>query len=157
LAPYAAASRIVERGCGINRSEGSLFGAGPPAAARAAGETATFDGLRASPRRRTLSENKAMGRRMMCQIFAGQDPRRYASETRSIRLHGHSTSIRLETAFWAQIDQIAADSGLTTPQFVAQLHDEVVELRGEVGNFASLLRCACLIHAGGDAATPVAA
>jgi len=93
----------------------------------------------------------------MCQIFAGQDPQRYESETRSIRLHGHCTSIRLETAFWAQIDQIAADSGLTTPQFVAKLHDEVVELRGEVRNFASLLRCACLIHAGGETAQPVAA
>ena len=84
----------------------------------------------------------------MCKIFAGQDPRRYESETRSIRLHGHSTSIRLEAAFWSQIDQIARESDLTTPQFIAQLYDEVIELRGEVGNLASLLRCTCLIHAG---------
>jgi predicted DNA-binding ribbon-helix-helix protein len=82
----------------------------------------------------------------MCRIFAGQDPDSYASETRSIRLHGHCTSIRLERAFWAVLDAIAAAEGRTTPQFVAKLHDEVLEMRGQVENFASLLRCACLVH-----------
>ncbi|MBY8977502.1 ribbon-helix-helix domain-containing protein [Rhodobacteraceae bacterium NNCM2] len=83
----------------------------------------------------------------MCQIFAGQDPDTYASETRSIRLNGYSTSIRLEAAFWARLERLAADQGMTVPQFVSKLHDEVLELRGEVGNFTSLLRCACLIDA----------
>lgn len=84
----------------------------------------------------------------MCRIFAGQDPSRYACETRSLRLHGHSTSIRLERAFWAVIDEIAALEGRSTPQFIAKLHDEVLEIHGEVRNLASLLRCACLIHLG---------
>ena len=84
----------------------------------------------------------------MCQIFAGQDPADYESETRSIRLNGHCTSIRLETAFWRVLDAIAAREGLTTPQFVSKLHGEVLELRGEVRNFTSLLRCACLVDAG---------
>lgn len=89
----------------------------------------------------------------MCRIFAGQDPNTYESETRSIRLHGHSTSIRLERAFWAVLDSIAAAEGRTTPQFIEKLHDEVTELRGDVANFASLLRCACLVHLGaGEAA-----
>lgn len=82
----------------------------------------------------------------MCRIFAGQDPASYESETRSVRLHGHCTSIRLERAFWTILDRIAAAEGRSTPQFVAQLHDEVLDLRGEVANFASLLRCACLVH-----------
>lgn len=82
----------------------------------------------------------------MCSIFSGQDPQRYESETRSMRLHGHCTSIRLERAFWAVIDEIAALEGRSTPQFVAALHDEVLERQGEVRNFASLLRCACLVH-----------
>jgi predicted DNA-binding ribbon-helix-helix protein len=82
----------------------------------------------------------------MCQMFAGQPPETYESETRSIRLHGHCTSIRLERAFWATLDEIAGREGLSTPQFVSKLHDEVLELRGEVRNFASLLRCACLVH-----------
>jgi len=93
----------------------------------------------------------------MCRIFAGQDPDSYASETRSIRLHGHSTSIRLERAFWRVLDGIAAAEGRSTPQFVARLHDEVLDLRGEVANFASLLRCACLVHLGAVAAGGAAA
>ena len=87
----------------------------------------------------------------MCQIFAGQNPEDYESETRSIRLNGYSTSIRLETAFWDRLERIAAREGMTVPQFVSKLHGEVLELRGEVGNFTSLLRCACLIDAGSDA------
>jgi predicted DNA-binding ribbon-helix-helix protein len=87
----------------------------------------------------------------MCQIFAGQEPASYESETRSLRLHGHSTSIRLERAFWAALDEIAAEGGMTTPQFIARLHDEVTEQQGEARNFTSLLRCACLVHLRQDA------
>ncbi|MFK7752102.1 MAG: ribbon-helix-helix domain-containing protein [Sedimentitalea sp.] len=80
----------------------------------------------------------------MCQIFAGQDPERYASQTRRLRLNGQSTSIRLENSFWQVIDEIAKNDGTTTPVFISKLHSEVLELRGEPGNFTSLLRCACL-------------
>ncbi len=80
----------------------------------------------------------------MCQIFAGQDPERYASQTRRLRLNGQSTSIRLENAFWEIIDQITRRDGLSTPVFISTLHSEVLELRGEPSNFTSLLRCACL-------------
>ncbi len=82
----------------------------------------------------------------MCQVFAGQDPARYESITRRLRLNGQSTSIRLERAFWEIIDEIAAGEGTTTPAFVSKLHSEVLEQRGEPENFTSLLRCACLIH-----------
>ncbi|MBS0126274.1 ribbon-helix-helix domain-containing protein [Thetidibacter halocola] len=80
----------------------------------------------------------------MCQVFAGQDPQRYAGETRRLRLNGQSTSIRLEKAFWAILDEIAAGEGVTTPTFISKLHSEVLEQRGEPENFTSLLRCACL-------------
>jgi predicted DNA-binding ribbon-helix-helix protein len=87
----------------------------------------------------------------MCQVFAGQPPEDYASQTRSVRLNGHSTSIRLEVLFWRVLDEIAAESGMSTPRFVSTLYDEVLELHGEVANFASLLRCACLVRLGGGA------
>ncbi|MEM7524496.1 MAG: ribbon-helix-helix domain-containing protein [Pseudomonadota bacterium] len=93
----------------------------------------------------------------MCQIFAGQDPESYASQTRSLRLNGQSTSIRLETAFWAILDEIASAEGLTTPAFISRLHAEVLELRGEPANFSSLLRCACLIHQDAGAEKPAEA
>jgi predicted DNA-binding ribbon-helix-helix protein len=63
--------------------------------------------------------------------------------TRSIRLNGYCTSIRLEAMFWSILDDIAAGQGMSTPRFISTLYDEVTELRGEVGNFASLLRVTC--------------
>ncbi len=84
----------------------------------------------------------------MCEIFAGQDPGRYESVTRRLRLNGQSTSVRLERAFWRIIDDIAAKQGMTTPAFLSTLHAEVLEQQGEVTNFTSLLRCACTISLG---------
>jgi len=85
----------------------------------------------------------------MCRLFATQDPNSYQYETRSLRMNGQSTSIRLERAFWAVLDDIAASQACTTPQFLSTLHAEVLELHGEARNFASLLRCACLLHTSG--------
>ena len=84
----------------------------------------------------------------MCQMFAGQDPATYEYETRSLRLNGQSTSIRLERAFWNVLTDIAEAEELSTPQFLSRLHSEVLELHGEARNFTSLLRCACLVHLG---------
>ncbi len=81
----------------------------------------------------------------MCQLFAGQDPRRYESTTRSLRLNGQSTSLRLENAFWDILDQIAETDGVSTPSFISKLHSEVLEIQGEPENFTSLLRTACLV------------
>lgn len=89
----------------------------------------------------------------MCRIFAGQDPASYEPITRSLRLAGHATSIRLEAAFWTILDEIAASQGFSTPRFLSVLYDEVLELHGEVRNFASLLRVSCMkyLAAGGEA------
>ncbi|MDE2578285.1 MAG: ribbon-helix-helix domain-containing protein [Hyphomicrobiales bacterium] len=81
----------------------------------------------------------------MCHLFASQDPESYAFETRSMRLNGQSTSIRLEKVFWTIIEQIAASEGMTAPRFISTLHREVLLLRGEVPNFTSHLRCICLV------------
>ncbi len=82
----------------------------------------------------------------MCQIFAGQPPANYRPVTRSFRLHGQSTSVRLEAKVWEIIDEVATAQAMTTPQFLARIHDEVEEQHGAVTNFASLLRCACLLY-----------
>ncbi|WP_193139216.1 MULTISPECIES: ribbon-helix-helix domain-containing protein [unclassified Meridianimarinicoccus] len=88
----------------------------------------------------------------MCQVFAGQDPDRYASTTRRLRLNGQSTSLRLENAFWDILDQIAQADGVSTPAFISKLHSEVLETRGEPVNFTSLLRTACLVFVAQPAA-----
>ena len=82
----------------------------------------------------------------MCRIFANQDPESYAFATRSVRLAGHSTSLRLERQFWGILGEIAAAQGLSLPRLLSQLYDEVLEAQGEVRNFASLLRNACVIY-----------
>ncbi len=82
----------------------------------------------------------------MCQIFAGQDPANYQYSTRSVRLGGHATSIRLEATFWEILDELAAAQDLTTPRFLSKLYDEVLELHGEIANFASLLRVGCVLY-----------
>ena len=92
----------------------------------------------------------------MCQIFAGQDPINYECETRSIRIDGHVTSIRLEHLFWNVLEELAACQKLTVPQFASKLYDEVLDSRGEVKNFASLLRCCCLIYNNNRAVSPSA-
>ncbi len=82
----------------------------------------------------------------MCQIFAGQDPANYTYVTRSVRLGGHATSVRLEARFWELLDIISNEQGMSTPQFLSKIYEEALELRGEVSNFASLLRCACTLY-----------
>ena len=82
----------------------------------------------------------------MCQIFAGQDPENYSYISRSIRLEGQVTSVRLEGLYWSVLDEVAESQGFTTPEFISKLHREVMELRGAPQNFTSLLRSACLIY-----------
>ena len=82
----------------------------------------------------------------MCQIFAGQPPSNYESEKRSVRLGGYSTSIQLEKIFWQMLEEIAARENLSLAKFIGKLHDEVIAAHGEARNFASLLRCCCLIY-----------
>ena len=82
----------------------------------------------------------------MCHLFAHQPQRDYESQTRSLRMGGHSTSIRLEMSFWDTLEEIAAKEGMSLAKFLTTLHDEVLDHHGEVKNFASLLRCSCLIY-----------
>jgi predicted DNA-binding ribbon-helix-helix protein len=80
----------------------------------------------------------------MCHVFAGQDPADYTFETRSVRLIGHSTSVRLEARFWMVLEQLAEVQGMAMAKFLSALYKEALEIHGEVGNFASFLRCCCL-------------
>lgn len=80
----------------------------------------------------------------MCEIFISADPASYDSRTRSVRLHGVVTSIRLENLFWSVLEEIATRDGMGVVQLIEKLYDELVEARGAVGNFASFLRVTAL-------------
>jgi predicted DNA-binding ribbon-helix-helix protein len=80
----------------------------------------------------------------MCKIFISADPSSYESRTRSVRLHGVVTSIRLENLHWAVLEEIAGRDGMTVAQLIEKLYDELVADRGAVGNFSSFLRVCAL-------------
>jgi len=82
----------------------------------------------------------------MCRMFSQLSAESYAYQTRSVRLGGHATSIRLEASFWSILEEIAAAQSVSLGRFLTKLHDEVLAFRGEPHNFTSLLRCACLTY-----------
>jgi predicted DNA-binding ribbon-helix-helix protein len=49
-------------------------------------------------------------------------------------------------SFWDTLEEIAAKEGMSLAKFLTTLHNEVLDHHGEVKNFASLLRCSCLIY-----------
>ena len=62
----------------------------------------------------------------MCEIYVKADPILYELRTRSIRIHGIVTSIRLENLSWDILARIASRDGVTTNQLICQLYDEVI-------------------------------
>jgi len=80
----------------------------------------------------------------MCEIFISASPESYESRTRSVRLHGVVTSLRLENLYWDVLAEIGERDGMTVTQLLERLYDELVSSRGEVGNFASFLRVSAL-------------
>ena len=80
----------------------------------------------------------------MCEFFVKADPILYEQRTRTIRIHGVLTSIRLENMVWDILAEMAEAEGCTTNALIVQFHDEILAHRGEVPNFASFLRVTCM-------------
>ena len=80
----------------------------------------------------------------MCEFFVKADPIQYEQRTRTVRIHGVLTSIRLENMAWDILAEMAEAEGRTTNALVSMFHDEILEYRGEVPNFASFLRVTCM-------------
>ena len=83
----------------------------------------------------------------MCKIFITADPQLYRCRSRSLRLSGVATSIRLENLFWQVLEEIGARDGLSVGQLITRLYDELAEAGGPGGNdganFSSFLRVSC--------------
>jgi predicted DNA-binding ribbon-helix-helix protein len=73
----------------------------------------------------------------MCEFFVKADPILYESRTRTVRIHGVLTSIRLENLVWDTLAEMAHDESCTTNALIAQFHDEILLHRGDVANFSS--------------------
>ena len=81
---------------------------------------------------------------MMCQLFINADPALWASHTRSFRMDGMVTSVRLEELFWRALQTIGERDDLTVPQLLHRLYNESLDAGHDVGNFTSFLRVCCL-------------
>ena len=80
----------------------------------------------------------------MCEYFVKADPIAYEQRTRSMRIHGVLTSLRLENMVWDVLAEMADAEGCTTNHLIVTFHDEIMAHRGEVPNFASFLRVSCM-------------
>ena len=64
----------------------------------------------------------------MCKLLTSRNAKDFQPVSRSIRLSGHSTSLRLEASFWRALDSLAKDEGVSTPKLIETLHAEASEL-----------------------------
>ena len=78
----------------------------------------------------------------------------FIPEKRGFRIHGHSTTISLERAFWNVLDDMARETKLPLPRLVERVHDGCLVANDK--NIASCLRVICLkylnVYASGSAA-----
>jgi predicted DNA-binding ribbon-helix-helix protein len=79
----------------------------------------------------------------MCQLFLNADPTLWETRLRSVRMHGFSTSVRLEKIYWMLLEEIARRDGLSVAEILARLYEELLGAHGTVENFASFLRVCC--------------
>lgn len=66
----------------------------------------------------------------------------FEPERRSLRIHGHSTTIRLERAYWTVLEILAEDEEVTVAALVTRIHDHCQVANDK--NLASCLRVVCL-------------
>jgi predicted DNA-binding ribbon-helix-helix protein len=70
----------------------------------------------------------------------------YELRSRSIRIGGAVTSIRLENVFWEVLATIADAQGISTSRLISDLCARATTTFGSVHNLASLLRVTCMLH-----------
>lgn len=70
----------------------------------------------------------------------------YEPVSRSLRIEGYSTSVRLERVFWDVLDQMAGDRGVSTCGLVSEIYRDVHASGEALTNFSSVLRVICLRH-----------
>ncbi|WP_372739908.1 ribbon-helix-helix domain-containing protein [Neptunomonas sp.] len=80
----------------------------------------------------------------MCKLFIQADAELWSSSTRSLRIDGMVTSIRLENYFWTILDNISNRDGMNIPQMITRLYHESIDADHDLGNFTSFLRVCCM-------------
>ncbi|MEV8467739.1 ribbon-helix-helix domain-containing protein [Fluviibacterium sp. DFM31] len=79
----------------------------------------------------------------MCQLFINAEADNWVSRTKSLRIDGMATSLRMENFFWDLLDEIATRDGMTVNQLITKLYLESLDAGHDTGNFTSFLRVCC--------------
>jgi len=78
----------------------------------------------------------------MFQACTTDQIKEFIPEKRGFRIHGHSTTLRLESAFWTVLEEMARDESRTLSELVVMIHDTCLVANDK--NLASCLRVICL-------------
>ena len=76
----------------------------------------------------------------MCQLFINADSQLWTYRTKSLRIDGVVTSIRLEEFFWDILDELAFRDKMTVNQMITKLYHESLDADYDISNFTSFLR-----------------
>ena len=79
----------------------------------------------------------------MCRLFIGAEPQLWQSVTRSLRIDGVVTSVRLENFFWSALEDIAGRDDMSVSRLLGKLYEESRAEGHDLDNFASFLRVCC--------------
>jgi len=79
----------------------------------------------------------------MCELFINADSKLWTYRTKSLRIDGVVTSIRLEEFFWGILDEVSFRDQMTTNQMIAKLYLESLDADHDISNFTSFLRVCC--------------
>ena len=88
----------------------------------------------------------------MCKFLTERDADEFRPVSRSIRIHGHSTSLRLEACFWRALDDVPAvpafDLVVSNPPYIAAddphlaalVHEPIAALVADDDGLADIAR-----------------
>ena len=76
----------------------------------------------------------------MCQLFINADSQLWTYRTKSLRIDGVVTSIRLETFFWDILEELSFRDQMTVNQMITKLYHESLDADHDISNFTSFLR-----------------
>lgn len=66
--------------------------------------------------------------------------------SRSVRLNGFSTCLRLEQVYWENLGEMATLNGCSVSALLSHVDREVHLRHGGVKNFSGLVRVVCVVH-----------
>jgi predicted DNA-binding ribbon-helix-helix protein len=76
----------------------------------------------------------------MCNLFVNADSDLWKSRSKSLRINGFVTSIRMENVFWSALEEIAFRDKMTVNELISTLYMEALDAGHDEGNFTSFLR-----------------